>query len=61
VTDISPNQTATGKLQGKPSLEKFSRDEEDRILCCPQGRKPLENSIIDARVQILFEVVVCNS
>lgn len=61
VTDISPNQTATGKLQGKLTLKKFSRDEEDRILCCPQGQKPLENGIIDARLQLLFEVVVCKS
>ena len=53
---ISPAQTPRGKLQGKLTLEDFDLDDEGRILRCPAGQEPVETSIADARLQVLFDV-----
>ena len=58
---ISPAQTPKGKLQGKLTLEDFELDDKGRILHCPAGQEPVETSIADARLQVLFDVVVCES
>lgn len=57
---ISPAQTPKGKLQGKLTLEDFELDDEGRILRCPAGQEPVETSIADARLQVLFDVAVCS-
>lgn len=57
---ISPAQTPKGKLQGKLTLEDFKLNSEGRILSCPAGQQPLETSIADARLQVLFDVAVCS-
>jgi hypothetical protein len=56
---ISPAQTVPGKRQGKLTLENFELNDEGRILSCPTGQQPLETSIADARLQVLFDVAVC--
>ena len=58
---ISPAQTPKGKLQGKLTLEDFNLNDEGRILSCPAGQQPLKTSITDARLQVLFDVAVCES
>ena len=56
---ISPVQTAKGAKQGKLTLEDFMLDDEGRVLSCPTGHAPLETSIAEARLQVLFDPVVC--
>jgi hypothetical protein len=56
---ISPAQTPKGKLQGKLTLEDFELNAEGRILSCPAGQQPLEASIADTRLQVLFDVAAC--
>ena len=56
---ISPAMTAKGKLQGKLTLEDFELDGEGRVLRCPAGKEPLETSIADVRIQVLFDPVGC--
>ena len=58
---ISPAMTAKGKLQGKLTLEDFELDGEGRVLRCPVGQMPVETSIADVRIQVLFDPVVCAS
>lgn len=61
VTIISPAQTPKGKLQGKLTFEDFDLDDEGRILRCPAGQEPVETSIADARLQVLFDIEICES
>lgn len=56
---ISPAQTAKGAKQGKLTLEDFVLDDEGRVLSCPAGHAPVETSIAEARLQVLFDSVVC--
>ena len=56
---VSPAMTAKGKLQGKLTLEDFELDGEGRVLRCPAGKEPMETSIADVRIQVLFDPVVC--
>ena len=56
---ISPAMTAKGKLQGKLTLEDFELDSEGRVLRCPAGKEPLETSVADVRIQVLFDPVGC--
>lgn len=58
---ISPAMTAKGKLQGKLTLENFELDDEGRVLRCPAGKAPMETSIAEVRIQVLFDPVVCES
>jgi hypothetical protein len=58
---VSPAMTAKGKLQGKLTLEDFELDDEGRVLRCPAGKEPLETSIAEVRIQVLFDPVVCES
>jgi hypothetical protein len=58
---VSPAMTAKGKLQGKLTLEDFELDGEGRVLRCPAGKEPLETSIAEVRIQVLFDPVVCES
>jgi hypothetical protein len=51
--------TAKGTLQGKLTLEDFELDSEGRVLRCPAGKEPLETSVADVRIQVLFDPVVC--
>ena len=60
VTIIAPAMTAKGKLKGKLTLEDFTLDEEGRVTCCPEGHAPLESSIANIRLQVLFDEAVCN-
>jgi hypothetical protein len=56
---VSPAMTAKGKLQGKLTLEDFELDGEGRVLRCPAGKEPIETSVADVRIQVLFDPVVC--
>ena len=56
---ISPAMTAKGKLQGKLTLEDFELDSEGRVLRCPAGKEPIETSVADVRIQVLFDPVGC--
>lgn len=56
---ISPAITAKGKQQGKLTLEEFELDAEGRILQCPQGHAPVETSIAEVRLQVVFAEVDC--
>jgi hypothetical protein len=58
---ISPAMTAKGKLQGKLTLEDFELDSEGRVLRCPAGKAPIETSVADVRIQVLFDPVVCEA
>ena len=58
---IAPAQTAKGAKQGKLTLEDFMLDDDGRVLSCPAGHAPLEMSIAEARLQVLFDPVVCEA
>ena len=58
---VSPAMTAKGKLQGKLTLEDFELDGEGRVLRCPAGKEPMETSIAEVRIQVLFDPVVCEA
>lgn len=58
---VSPAMTAKGKLQGKLTLEDFELNSEGRVLRCPAGKEPLETSVADVRIQVLFDPVLCES
>lgn len=56
---ISPAMTAKGTRQGKLTLEDFELDDAGRVLRCPAGKEPVETSVADVRIQVLFDPVVC--
>jgi hypothetical protein len=56
---ISPSMPAKGKQQGKLTLEDFQLDTDGRVLQCPEGHAPVETSIADVRLQVLFAVSDC--
>lgn len=58
---ISPAMTAKGKRQGKLTLEDFELDKLGGVLRCPTGQEPLETSVADVRIQVLFDVAVCQA
>ena len=53
--------TAKGKRQGKFTLEDFELDDQGRVVRCPTGQKPVETSIADVRIQVLFDSAVCHA
>ena len=58
---ISPAMTAKGKRQGKFTLEDFELDDQGRVVRCPTGQAPVETSIADVRLQVLFDSAVCHA
>lgn len=58
---ISPSMPPKGKQQGKFTLEDFELDDEGRVVRCPQGKAPLETSVAEVRIQVLFDTSVCGS
>lgn len=59
VNVVSPSMPPKGKQQGKLTLEDFELDDEGRILRCPAGQTPVETSVADVRIQVLFDRDVC--
>jgi hypothetical protein len=58
---ISPSMTAKGKRQGKLTLEDFELDGQGCVMRCPTGQEPIETSIADVRIQVLFKPDVCQA
>lgn len=58
---VAPSMTAKGKLQGKLTLEDFELDTEGRVLRCPAGHAPLETSVAEVRLQVLFDAATCQA
>jgi len=58
---ISPAMTAKGKRQGKFTLEDFELDDQGRVVRCPTGYEPVETSVADVRLQVLFDSAVCHA
>ena len=56
---IAPSMPAKGEQQGKLTLEDFELDADGRVLQCPQGHAPIETSIADVRLQVLFAESDC--
>ena len=56
---VSPSMPAKGTRQGKLTLEDFELDDEGRVLRCPAGQVPVETSVADMRLQVLFDPLVC--
>jgi hypothetical protein len=56
---VSPAMTAKGKLQGKLTLEDFELGDDGRVLRCSAGKEPIETSVADLRIQVLFDQTVC--
>lgn len=56
---VSPSMPAKGKQQGKLTLEDFELDEKGRVLRCPGGQAPVETSVADIRLQVLFNASAC--
>jgi hypothetical protein len=56
---IAPSMTAKGEQQGKLTLEDFELAADRRVLQCPQGHAPIETSIADVRLQVLFAKSDC--
>jgi hypothetical protein len=54
---VSPSMPAKGSRQGKLTLEDFELDQEGRIQRCPTGQAPMETSVADVRLQVLFDPV----
>ncbi|QDU94486.1 transposase [Lignipirellula cremea] len=59
VTIIAPSMPAKGKQQGKLTLEDFELAADGRVLRCPEGQAPIETSIGDVKLQVLFDSSVC--
>ncbi|MBA3484913.1 MAG: transposase [Pirellulales bacterium] len=57
---VSPAMTAKGKRQGKLTLEDFELDDQGRVRC-PTGHTPVETSVADVRIQVLFDSAVCQA
>ena len=58
---ISPAMTAKGKRQGKFTLEDFELDDQGCVVRCPTGQEPIETSVADVRIQVLFDPVACQA
>lgn len=58
---VSPSMPAKGTRQGKLTLEDFELDEQGLVVRCPMEQSPVETSIADVRLQVLFDPVVCAS
>ena len=58
---VSPSMPPKGKRQGKLTLEDFELDEEGRIVRCAAGAQPVETSVADVRIQVLFDTRVCDA
>ena len=56
---VSPSMPAKGTRQGKLTLEDFELDDEGRVLRCPMGQVPVETSVADVRLQVLFDPLIC--
>jgi hypothetical protein len=56
---VSPAMPAKGTRQGKLTLEDFQLDHEGRVVRCPLGQAPVETSVADVRLQVLFNPLVC--
>ena len=56
---VSPSMPAKGTRQGKLTLEDFELDDEGRVRRCPAGQVPVETSVADIRLQVLFDPLVC--
>lgn len=56
---VSPSMPAKGTRQGKLTLEHFELDDDGRVLRCPMGQAPVETSVADIRLQVLFDPLVC--
>ena len=61
VTIVAPAMTAKGKMLGKLTLEDFELDEDGRVMRCPEGHAPIESSVANVRLQVLFDAEVCNA
>jgi Transposase domain (DUF772) len=58
---VSPSMPAKGTRQGKLTLEDFELDEQGLVLRCPMGQSPVETSVAEVRLQVLFDPVACAS
>ena len=58
---VSPSMPAKGKQQGKLTLEDFELDDEGRVILCPQSHAPLETSVGDIKLQVVFDAETCCS
>jgi Sec-independent protein translocase protein TatA len=56
---VSPAMPAKGTRQGKLTLEDFELDDEGRVLRCPLGQAPVETSVANVRLQVLFDRLIC--
>ena len=58
---ISPAMTAKEKCQGKFTLEDLELDDQGCVVRCPTGQEPIETSVADVRIQVLFDPVACQA
>ena len=58
---VSPSMPPKGKRQGKLTLEDFELDDQGMVVRCPMGQSPVETSVAEVRLQVLFDPVVCAS
>lgn len=56
---VSPSMPAKGTRQGKLTLEDFELDEQGLVVRCPIGQSPVEASVAEVRLQVLFDAGVC--
>ena len=56
---VSPSMPAKGTRQGKLTLEDFELDEQGLVIRCPMGQSPVETSVAEVRLQVLFDPVAC--
>lgn len=56
---VSPSMPPKGKQQGKLTLEDFEIDHEGRMIHCPMGQAPMETSVAELRIQVLFDPAIC--
>ena len=56
---VSPSMPPKGKRQGKFTLEDFELDDGGQIVRCPMGKTPIETSVAEVRLQVLFDPSTC--
>jgi len=54
---VSPSMPAKGTRQGKLTLEDFELDEQGLVVRCLMEQSPVETSVAEVRLQVLFDPV----
>jgi hypothetical protein len=58
---VSPAMPPKGYKQGQITLEQFELDEAGAITACPEGHAPTGQSVSNTRVEVRFDLEICQA